>query len=438
MSLIRARYRAVNTIMNLPTNRFVGLLDLFPNAAAAYSLRLLRRAYSGAAVRVRRSSDNTEQDIGFTTQGELDTASLLSFVNADVNLFTSDYSSTGVAEPAGANFTTTINETKDGVDECLKAVWNGSSPSQLFKINFLPTSVGVQLTINAEFYLEGFTAVSMGANSNFGPDNATTNQWTTYSTTITVNGLTDDFTVFCKGGTSGSTIWLKNIVVTQTTADGHVSSWYDQSTNGNSATQSSATAQPKIVDAGSLIVDSNGFAEIKPDGINDYLEVNNTGIAIPDNSLVFSVSSYLDDADNVILSTVESTDYDNCLSIGNNFQGSNSGVCSVRLGGVTGVRGQYNESKSGYSANNKVLTNTLIKTAFADSDSIFNGNSADGNVSNRANVSDPGFFMFRAVGFYGTSPLNEVVVYDGSVSNQTANRTAAQSAIANFYEITLP
>jgi len=39
------------------------LLDLYPNAAAAYSVRKLRSAYTGSAIRVRRSSDNTEQDI---------------------------------------------------------------------------------------------------------------------------------------------------------------------------------------------------------------------------------------------------------------------------------------------------------------------------------------------------------------------------------------
>jgi hypothetical protein len=56
------------------------LLDLYP-AAAAYSLRKLRTAYSGACIRVRRSSDNAESDIGFNA-GVLDTAALLSFVGA--------------------------------------------------------------------------------------------------------------------------------------------------------------------------------------------------------------------------------------------------------------------------------------------------------------------------------------------------------------------
>ena len=57
---------------------FIGLLDAYPTAAAAYSLRLLRSAYTGDAIRVRRASDNTEQDIGFV-DGELDTSTLTFF-----------------------------------------------------------------------------------------------------------------------------------------------------------------------------------------------------------------------------------------------------------------------------------------------------------------------------------------------------------------------
>jgi hypothetical protein len=57
------------------------LLDLYPNAATAYSVRKLRTAYTGNCIRVRRSSDNAEQNIGFVNN-YLDTTSLLSFVGA--------------------------------------------------------------------------------------------------------------------------------------------------------------------------------------------------------------------------------------------------------------------------------------------------------------------------------------------------------------------
>jgi len=58
--------------------QFVGLLDTYSGAAAAYSLRLLRSAYTGSAIEVRRTN-NDVADIGFTSTGELDTAALLAF-----------------------------------------------------------------------------------------------------------------------------------------------------------------------------------------------------------------------------------------------------------------------------------------------------------------------------------------------------------------------
>ena len=55
------------------------LLDDYPNAAAAYSLRKLRVLHSGDAIVVRRASDNATQSIGFLANSELDTTSLESF-----------------------------------------------------------------------------------------------------------------------------------------------------------------------------------------------------------------------------------------------------------------------------------------------------------------------------------------------------------------------
>ena len=66
------------------------LLDLFPNAAAAYSLRKVRTDYDGAAIRVRRSTDNAELDIGFV-DNDLDTASLLTFAGAGNGFVTTWY-----------------------------------------------------------------------------------------------------------------------------------------------------------------------------------------------------------------------------------------------------------------------------------------------------------------------------------------------------------
>lgn len=69
------------------------LLDDYPNAAAAYSLRKLRSAYTGSAIRVRNSS-NSEADIGFVNN-VLDTVSLLSHCGSGNGFVTTWYDQSG-------------------------------------------------------------------------------------------------------------------------------------------------------------------------------------------------------------------------------------------------------------------------------------------------------------------------------------------------------
>jgi hypothetical protein len=59
------------------------LLDQYgEDVQAAYSLRKLRTDYTGASIRVRRTPDNTEQDIGFDSDGNLDESALTTFVGS--------------------------------------------------------------------------------------------------------------------------------------------------------------------------------------------------------------------------------------------------------------------------------------------------------------------------------------------------------------------
>lgn len=72
------------------------LLHQYPVASAAYSLRRIGgRNFSGPAIRVRRSSDNVESDIGFDSRGNLDTGSLLTFCGADSGFVTRWYDQSG-------------------------------------------------------------------------------------------------------------------------------------------------------------------------------------------------------------------------------------------------------------------------------------------------------------------------------------------------------
>jgi len=75
---------------------FSYLLDEYPNAQFAYSFRLLRSAYSGNSLKIRRSSDNTLLDIGFV-DNVLDMVSLLAFCGAGDGFVHTLYDQTGNA-----------------------------------------------------------------------------------------------------------------------------------------------------------------------------------------------------------------------------------------------------------------------------------------------------------------------------------------------------
>jgi len=83
----------------VPTPAFTGLLNDYSGAAAAYSLRLLDNTYTGNAIKVRRSSDNAEQDIAFVNN-ELDTASLETFAGSGDAFVTTWYDQSGSGNDA--------------------------------------------------------------------------------------------------------------------------------------------------------------------------------------------------------------------------------------------------------------------------------------------------------------------------------------------------
>lgn len=110
------------------------ILDVYTGAAAAYSLRRLRGAYSGAAVRVRRSSDNVEQDIGFDSNGNFNESALTSFVGVNSGFVTTWYDQSG--NTRDATQTTAANQPRivnagvvDKVNGRVAPVFNGTSTS---------------------------------------------------------------------------------------------------------------------------------------------------------------------------------------------------------------------------------------------------------------------------------------------------------------------
>lgn len=90
---------------------FTGLLDTYSGAAVAYSAaRRLSSTYTGSLIRVRRSSDNTEQDIGYDSNNVLDESALTTFVGANDGFVTTWYDQSGNA--TNATQTTAANQPK--------------------------------------------------------------------------------------------------------------------------------------------------------------------------------------------------------------------------------------------------------------------------------------------------------------------------------------
>ena len=79
-------YAAPTTGGSAPAPAYAGFGDAFGGVTAYYSLRQFTEAETLNAIRVRRSSDDTEQDIGFDANGDLDTTALTTFVNAEHTL----------------------------------------------------------------------------------------------------------------------------------------------------------------------------------------------------------------------------------------------------------------------------------------------------------------------------------------------------------------
>lgn len=151
----RTRTGNVESFMQ-PVSPGTFLLDIYPDAIGAYSLRKLRTAYQGPAIRVRRSNDDAESDIGFDSFGFLDISALSNFVGGNSGLVTTWYDqsknsnnllqATGTQQPrivnsgtvdrlAGSNRPTLIF---DGSNDSLQSsTLINNSPLSIFVVNRL-------------------------------------------------------------------------------------------------------------------------------------------------------------------------------------------------------------------------------------------------------------------------------------------------------------
>jgi hypothetical protein len=202
---------------------------------------------------------------------------LLAWVNTDVVTYTSDFSAGVDGWSFSTNATTAGNvDSIGGRDDCL-GITVDSTASTGHGTQSTTTGIAnnVDFLVTMDVFIPSTNALVDGIVFNGYQDNYPDTQATpTPDTWTTVSGThsTADFGVlYLKATSSGGTtfdgngtdvFYIRNVVITQPAADGHVVTWYDQSGNGNDATQTTAANQPKIVDGGVLVL-SNGDAAIK-------------------------------------------------------------------------------------------------------------------------------------------------------------------------------
>lgn len=133
------------------------ILDNIPNSACAYSLRKLRTAYTGDAVQVRRTSDNTTQNIGFVNN-QLDTTSLNTFCSGTNGFITTWYDQSGNGNDTSQNTSSLQPKIYDSVTG---VVLSSGKPALDFKGDFLkaPDSASLSVTDGSgnDYHINIFT-----------------------------------------------------------------------------------------------------------------------------------------------------------------------------------------------------------------------------------------------------------------------------------------
>jgi hypothetical protein len=253
---------------------FTGLLDLVPGAAFAGSLQALRSSWvNSAVVRVRRDSDNTEEDF---TAAEVEGGDLLSWANEDKITYESDFSA-GVDGWLGARVAVANVDGIGGEDEVLRLTVNDTSGSRYARR--LSTLIDNQdYRLKLRYYVPSTNTFKTDFSINsaglvYSTISITTDTWTEVDiefnsgTTATSNALWLQFP-----GALNDVIYFKDFEITQKTASGFVRTLYDQSLNGFDAGQASGPDQPRGINAGTLDVE-NGVPVMRFDGTGDVFSV---------------------------------------------------------------------------------------------------------------------------------------------------------------------
>ncbi len=298
------------------------LLNNYPNASVAYSLDKINADYTGSAIRVRRSSDDAETDIGFVGDS-LDTASLEAFCLGD-ELVTNGGFDTDSDWDKGDGWSIS-----GGI-----ASKTGAVLSYLTQTN-LSSVVGKTYRVKA--------SISNVTTGNVRIDNFTDGTVYTSSTEIDVIYTATSVGNFRFLGWNGFDGTIDNVSVKEV-SDAFVTTWYDQSKGG--------VESPELVTNGSFDNDVSGWSASR----NSVISFSTEKLRVTNGS-----GSTSGTADQQITTKVGST-YIISVDIGN-FSPDLTRA-RVRIGTGAGLTG------TAYYNNKMVFENTSITTSFVATSTV--------------------------------------------------------------------
>jgi hypothetical protein len=440
------------------------LLDTYSGAAVAYSVRKLRTAYSGAAIRVRRSSDNAEQDIYFDSTGNLDTASLQNFVGYQNYIYYSEQfqnaywtktntaiSADATTDPIGGTTADKLQEnTTNGYHNVstlgFTATVNNYYTYSVYLKSSERTFCNITLSDNAtgEVYVvvdlsNGTIGSALGTGNWTNRSAAITNignGWyrvsvTAQKTVATVTNavvnisLMQNSTTFIYAGTTGNGIFIwgaqlvdgilpgtyQQTTNVNNTANGFVTRWYDQSGNANDITQTTAINQPQIVNSGNVILQ----------GTKPAFTGNGNGFV--STSAIFAIGNANYTTFHVLNPSANAVNR-NIYSQGIGTNGRN----------VVFTKSNINQAKHWWWGSD--FNSTLPFITYNISSTAWDGTLRHTTVNTINQTDTPIVIKNTATGiasiFFIIGTMQEFIVYN---SNEIANRTAITTNINSYYSI---
>jgi hypothetical protein len=393
------------------------LLDEYTGASFAYSTRKLKSNYGGSSIRVRRSDDNTELDIGFVNN-ELDTSSLAEFVKSNLLVYSEDFSQWQTNLSATVNSNATTDPLGGSTADRVNFGSSANSEIYLQPITWQTTTYTISVYAKSDTKSKFRLKIWNNSTAYFSPDITATSTWTRYSYTVSVAGGVGNFGISNEtaGGSGAIFMWgvqsnvgtIQPYVQTAGTSvvrNGFVTTWYDQTGNNINLIQTTASSQPRISNSGQLETVNNKPA-IYFDGTDDSMSSTM--------NVSFSVSLFqvfkISDAGNFVVNTLA----------GNYILAGQGGGSNPPDGGVT-ILSRYK---------NSVLTSTTTQTQV---NSTYNTNAqilSSQFISLGNNLTSFGVSNFAAWPL--TGHFQEIVLYSTS---QTSNRSGIESNIDTFYSI---